>query len=515
MIAGARLPDLRWPAFTDVRDEAAEFYADGGYSLAWVRGGRPTPQALAMVQLFKQAAFKGLDPEDYDASRWDARVAALGRAGGTDPVHFDLALTVCAMRYISALEVGRVNPHHAKFLLVGAERQDLAQVLRKSIINAADVSAALAPVEPPYAGYKRAESALAAYIKLAQQGDTPRLPIPAKPAHPGDAYAPLPMLVQRLRQLRDLLSSGAVPAQPATYQGEIVAAVKRFQRRHGLELDGVLGPDTISALNIPIRKRVGELDLTLERYRWIPRGFPQPPVVINIPEFRLRTMRRQPAPFLSMEVVVGKAYGHHTPVFTGYMTYVIFRPYWNVPYSIQRAELVPKIRLDPDYLAENRFEVVNRYHEVITDDHVSADVLSELRSGALEIRQRPGPENSLGLVKFIFPNNYNVYLHGTPATQLFAHARRDFSHGCIRVEHPVALAQWVLRNNPGWSEERIRAAMDGDKTFKVDLGKPIPVLILYSTAVVEPDGGVHFFRDIYGEDARLAHQLASGYPYPQ
>ncbi len=514
LVESGSLADLRWPNFADVRDDAGKFYAAGGYSPAWIVGGRPTPQAQSMIALFKQAALKGLGPEDYDASRWDARVAGLAQPGGVDEAHFDLALTVCAMRYISALHVGRVNPRHFKFGLVGPKRYDLPHLLRNSIIDAPDVAGALAIVEPQYAGYKRAETALAAYMKLAQQGDVAPIPIGAKSVHPADVYPPLPQLAARLRQLGDLPSDAASPAQAAVYDGAVVAAVRHFQRRHGLDVDGVLGPRTAAALDKPLSLRVRQLAFTLERYRWIPRSFPQPPIVVNIPEFRLRTMRRQPAYFVSMKLVVGRAYGHHTPVFAEYMRYLIFRPYWDVPFSIQRAELVPKIRDDPGYLAEHQFEVVDRSGKVITDNEVSDEVLSALRSGAMRIRQKPGPENALGLVKFIFPNHYNVYLHGTPATELFTRARRDFSHGCIRVEHPEALAAWVLRDRPEWTAERIRATMNGDQTLQVNLAKPIPVLILYSTAVVEPDGEVRFFDDIYGYDDDLERALAAGYPYP-
>jgi L,D-transpeptidase YcbB len=282
---------------------------------------------------------------------------------------------------------------------------------------------------------------------------------------------------------------------------------------NGLQPDGVLGKNTVAQLNVPLSQRVKQLQFTLERYRWIQPNFPQPPIIVNIPEFELVTMRRQPAPFLSMRVVVGKAYGHQTPVFTDYMRYVIFRPYWNVPMSIQFAELIPKIRRDRDYLVEHDFEVTTSSGTVVTDGTVSDDVLSQLRSGSLTIRQKPGPKNALGLVKFIFPNHYNVYLHSTPAPELFLKARRDFSHGCIRVQDPVALAAWVLRDRPEWTVDKIRSAMNGDQTIPVDLAQPIPVLILYSTAVVEPDGEVRFFRDIYGYDSAMDKELGSSYPY--
>jgi murein L,D-transpeptidase YcbB/YkuD len=181
--------------------------------------------------------------------------------------------------------------------------------------------------------------------------------------------------------------------------------------------------------------------------------------------------------------------------------------------SIQFAEMVPKISRDPNYLADHGFEVTTRDGTVVADDAVSDDVLSKLRSGSLAIRQKPGPKNALGLVKFIFPNRYDVYLHSTPEPALFLKARRDFSHGCIRVQDPVGLAAWVLRDKPGWTEDKIRAVMNGDQTLEVPLDRPIPVLILYTTAVVEPDGEVHFFRDIYGYDSAIDKALAKGYPY--
>jgi murein L,D-transpeptidase YcbB/YkuD len=276
----------------------------------------------------------------------------------------------------------------------------------------------------------------------------------------------------------------------------------------------VLGRETVAQLDVPLVERVKQLQYTLERYRWVPPNFPQPPIIVNIPEFELRTMRRQSAPFLSMRVVVGKAYGHQTPVFADYMRYLIFRPYWNVPMSIQFSELIPKIRRDRNYLASHGFEVTTSNGTVVTDGAVSDDVLSKLRSGSLSIRQKPGPKNSLGLVKFIFPNHYNVYLHSTPAPELFLKARRDFSHGCIRVQDPVALAAWVLRDKPEWTVDKIRAVMNGNQTMQVTLNKPIPVLILNSTAMVEPDGEVRFFRDIYSYDSAMEKALANGYPYP-
>ena len=519
VIAAGTLADLRWPNFIDYRDDVKKFYDSGGNSIAWFQSGKASPQALSMILLFQNASSKGLNPDDYDASRWDARLTRLQpsvpKASDTDLAHIDLALTVSAMRYISALHVGRVNPQHFKFgLVVGPKRLDLAELLRTQVLPASDIPAVLAKVEPPYAGYRRAADALLTYSKMASAGDAPLVPVPQKGVRPGNSFASMPQLIARLRQLGDLPSNADVPANSTVYDGAVVGAVKHFQRRHGLDIDGVLGKGTVTQLNVPLKTRVQQLQLTLERYRWIPPDFPEPPIVVNIPEFQLRTMRRQPANYLTMRVVVGRAMRTQTPVFANNMRYVIFRPYWLVPPSIQRAELVPKTRRDPNYLADHGFEVVDGSGNIVPSSPATDEVISGLRSGALSIRQLPGPKNALGLVKFMFPNQYNVYMHGTPEQELFARSRRDFSHGCIRVEDPVALAAWVLRGKPEWTVDKIRATMSGDTTVQVNLDKPIPVLILYSTAVVEPDGEVRFFDDIYGYDASLENVLVNGYPYP-
>ena len=520
LIAAGNLPDLRYPNFTGYRDDVKKFYAQGGNSLAWIQNGRAIPQAVAMILLFQQAASKGLNPDDYDASLWDARLVKLQptapKPSDTDLAHIDLALTVCAMRYISDLDVGRVNPQHFKFgLTVSSGKIDLADDLRTQVLSASDVAGVIAKVEPPYDGYRRAEGALQTYLKMASAGDTPPIPVPAKGVRPGGSFAAMTPLVARLHQLGDLLANVEVPANSTDYSGLVVDAVKRFQRRHGLDSDGVLGKGTVAQLNVPLKTRVQQLDLTLERYRWIPPDFPEPPIVVNIPEFRLRTLRRQPASYLTMRVIVGRAMRTQTPVFTNQMKYVIFRPYWLVPTSIVRNETIPKTRRNPNYLGDNGFEVVDRSGDVVPSSPATDDILDGLRSGSLSVRQKPGPKNALGLVKFIFPNQYNVYLHSTPEQELFAKTRRDFSHGCIRVERPADLAAWVLRDKPQWPLDKIQAAMtSGPDNVQVNLDKPIPVLILYSTAVVEPDGEVRFFEDIYGHDAALAKVLANGPPYP-
>jgi murein L,D-transpeptidase YcbB/YkuD len=519
MVQAGNLTYLRWPDFSDYVNHVQKFYESYGYSLPWVRGMEPTPEAEQIISVLLQAEQKGLSAEDYDGPRWADRVAKLKPAvtqpSEADAVRFDLALTVSVMRYISDLHIGKVNPKHFDFGLdIETKKYDLPQFVRDHVVNASDVSGVLAQVEPPYPGYQRTIRALHTYLQLAKESHANSLPAIQKTIAPGGSYAGVPQLTRLLRLVGDLPANTDAPDNGTLYQGALVDAVKNFQRRLGREPDGRLTDQTVADLNVPLTARVRQMQLTLERWRWLPVSYQKTPLVANIPEFHLRAYDENFKIALQMNVVVGKAYGHTTPVFSDTMEYLVFRPYWSVPYSIVKAEFLPHIARDPDYLAKKGFEVVNSRQEVVASGTVSSDVLGQLRAGKLFIRQTPGPKNSLGLVKFIFPNNYNIYFHDTPEQIFFSKSRRDFSHGCIRLERPADLAVWVLRNNPGWDMERVRAAMNGTTTEQVNLAHPIPVLIVYATVIVTEDGIVHFYDDIYGHDAALEKVLEKGYPYP-
>jgi murein L,D-transpeptidase YcbB/YkuD len=519
IIQAGKLPDLRWPDFSDYDKHLQKFYDSYAYSLPWIRGMQPTPQAQQVIAILSQAEQKGLSADDYDGPRWADRLAKLKPAASqpseVDATQFDVALTVCAMRYISDLHIGKVNPKHFAFGFdIEAKKYDLPEFLKTNVVDASDVGSALAQVEPPYPGYKRTIQALHTYLQLAKESDGQPLPAVAKPIAPGDSYPGVPQLTSRLRLVGDLPADANVPPDATIYQAPLVDALKSFQRRFGREPDGRITAQTLADLNVPLTSRVRQMQLTLERWRWLAVAPHAAPLVANIPEFRLRAYDENYKVAFSMNVVVGKAYGHDTPVFGDSMAYVVFRPYWSVPYSIGRAEFLPKIARDPDYLAKKGFEVVDSKQNVVTSGTVTPEVLEQLRSGKLFIRQTPGPKNSLGLVKFIFPNNYNVYMHDTPEQVFFSKSRRDFSHGCIRLEKPADVAVWVLRNNPGWDMDRVRAAMNGSTTQQVNLARPIPVLIVYGTAIVTEDGIVHFYDDIYGHDAALEKVLQKGYPFP-
>jgi murein L,D-transpeptidase YcbB/YkuD len=298
------------------------------------------------------------------------------------------------------------------------------------------------------------------------------------------------------------------PADSDLYDRVLVAAVKRFQTRHGLEPDGRLGKGTLAQLNTPLSFRVRQLELALERWRRLPYDPSRPAIVLNLPEFRLRAFDAGHQPTLEMKIIIGQAHKLETPILSSEIDTVLFRPYWNVPFSIQRKELVPHIKRDPSYISKNDFELVTPKGAVVPQDAVSDTLLAQLRSGKLHLRQRRGPKNSLGLVKFVFPNEYDVYMHDTPAKALFSRARRDFSHGCMRLENAQGLAEWVLREESGWRQDRIVAAMQGTESVSVKLTRLIPVMTIYVTAVVADNGEVHFFEDIYGQDAALEQELA-------
>ena len=377
-----------------------------------------------------------------------------------------------------------------------------------SMVTLAGVGALRAQVTGGSASdeYKRTLGALERYRVLASQDDSSILAETKKPVERGDHYAGVPRLIRLLTLVGDLPAVDAPISD--VYDATLIAGVKRFQARHGLEADGRLGKGTLAQLNTPLSFRVHQLELALERWRRIPYDPVRPGVQLNLPEFRLRAFDAGHQPALEMNIVIGKARKLQTPLLSSEIETVLFRPYWNVPFSIQRKELIPHIKRDPSYISENDFELVTPKGLVVAQDAVSDTLLAQLRSGTLRLRQRQGPKNSLGLIKFVFPNDYDVYMHDTPAKSLFARARRDFSHGCIRLEKAADLAEWALREEPGWQQDRIQAAMQGTESIPVKLKHPIPVMTIYVTAVVLENGEVHFFDDIYGQDAAFEKELA-------
>lgn len=494
------------------RAELVALYPRGGAIALWLDGeGRLTDAARDALALVASSDAHGLVPGDYRAGALADFAADL--AAGHPPetlARFELSLSLHVLRYWRDLHLGRVDPRTLRFRLnAPVDDHDFPAMLRAAATGGR-LGAATDELVPPLVLYRSLVTALGHYRELAHREQPLDVPAPRRSIKPGDAVEGLASLRERLVLVGDLPAE----APPATdvYEGWLADGVKRFQSRHGLIPDGAVGRSTLAALQVPLGARVRQLELALERLRWLPHLEEEGFLAVNIPMFRLWGWGRVPpdgSPAFDMGVIVGRALDTQTPVFIDQMDHLVFRPHWNVPPSILRGEILPAIVRDPTYLARNDMELVGGPGGDARAVAVSDESLALLRQGRLRVRQSPGPKNALGLVKFVLPNDDNIYMHGTPAPQLFGRARRDFSHGCIRVEDPVKLAEWLLRDQPDWTRERILAAMNGSASRRVGLTRPVQVLLFYLTAVVLPaNGSVHFADDIYGHDRRLARALA-------
>jgi murein L,D-transpeptidase YcbB/YkuD len=478
----------------------------------WCGEGRPTALATQAIALLRAATDHGLLPSDYDAEPLAAtadRLRAAAAPARDDCAGFERAIGTALTSYLTDVHRGRVDPRQVGFDYHAGESHRIADLVA-SALERGDLAPALAEAEPAYPQYRRLKAALAPARRLAAEAPPPPLPRTSRVA-PGDAYTGLAALAARLRRSGDL-PDGAPVAEGDRYAGAIVEAVRRFQARHGLAADGILGRATVRELEVPPERRVRQIELALERLRWLPHAPAGRFLVANVPAYRLVAFDglASDRPALQSAIVVGKAARTRTPLFADAVRYLIFRPFWYPPRSIIVKEIVPLLRRDPGYLARERLDLVARGADDAAALPATPANLARLAAGSLQLRQRPGPHNALGLVKFVFPNRYDVYLHDTPAKGLFARARRDFSHGCIRVEKPAELAAFLLAGGPEWTAERIRAALDGERTFRVDLPLPVPLFIYYTTAIVRQDGTVEFFDDVYGRDEALQRALRAG-----
>jgi len=487
--------------------DLVEVYAQRAESPIWLAAdGRPGPEMALAIALLNDAASDGLIAADYDAAALATAASAPLPLPAPEASRLDVHLTASMLRFFRHLHHGRVDPRSIGIQITPqAESHDFADMLIDAVLFGR-IRETIDRLRPGLTQYQLLRWELPRY--RAMQVTAPRTPLPDV-LRPGDAFDDMAWLEGLLVSLGDLPAPS--PVTPTTYDDTIRAGIERFQRRHGLEPDGIIGRGSRNALLVPPASRAGQIELAMERLRWLPDLAGGRVIAVNIPMFRLWAWNAVPSsspPALTMRVIVGRALNTRTPVFADQMEHVIFRPYWNVPSSILRGEMIPAIAQSASYLSRQNLEIVAGPGDDSPVLAATPENIARLGRDDLRLRQRPGSSNALGLLKFMFPNDDNVYMHGTPAPQLFERTRRDFSHGCIRLEDPVALAEWVLSDLPDWPRSRIEAATEGPSNLRVNLPEPIQVVIFYTTTVVDPyDGSVHFVEDLYRQDPRLAAAL--------
>ncbi len=495
-----------------------DFYAARRFEPAWSLPGGATRQAREILETIRNTDFEGLTPDDYHDQRLNAMATRLATPpGDAGPertalrADFDLLMTDAVFLLSAHILGGRVNPEtiHGSWSAFSHE-VDLIELVNKGL-QEERLAQLIKGLHPPYAGYTGVRRALAAYRRMAASGGWPRLS-EGPSLHPGDEDPAVALLRERLAASGDI-DEAPRPVSPL-FDASLEIAVKAFQRRHGLEADGVVGKKTRQALNVPLDQRIEQLLINMERWRWIPNDLGPRYLAVNIADFNL-TMVDEGQFRGAMRVVVGRAY-RKTPVFSGTMTYLDFNPYWNIPRRLAIEDILPRIREDPEYIQRQGIRIFSGWSEDAVELSPDAVDWSAMHKDHFPIRlqQAPGPRNALGRVKFMFPNKYAVYLHDTPARGLFNSVSRGFSSGCIRVEDPATLAEFVLEGTQGWDRERIEQALGDGQRQVIRLQHSIPVHLLYWTAWSDEKGAVHFREDIYERDAPLMRALHEK-PAPQ
>lgn len=474
----------------------AKIYEDRDFQLVWTRRA----MIDTLLAVLDTAPDHGLSPDDYHSTAIRSRleIAARGLKGSTSQVDLDLLLTDAFARLAFTLHFGKLNPEDLdpvwNLSREFNENSDAVELFSLALETGA-IREFLIASAPEFSEYRRLVSALKHYRQLADDGGWPQVP-DGPVLKPGERSPRVTYLRARLAVTDGL---GPAAGDPELYDAGVEAAVTRFQKRHFLDSDGKVGPKTVEALNVPVEDRADQIRASLERLRWIFRDVPDDFIVADIAGFQLYLFRDQERVWTT-RIQVGKPY-HATPVFKDKMTYLVLNPTWTVPPGILRKETLPAIRRDPDYLKKKNMSVIRSDGSIV--DPSTVDFNGKFPYG---VRQEPGPNNALGRVKFIFPNPYFVYFHDTPSKSLFGRSARAFSHGCIRTEDPLHLAELLLADQ-GWDRARIDRVVDSAKMTTVTLDDPLTVFLLYWTAEVGDDGIITFREDIYNRDARIIEGL--------
>ncbi|MEP7027966.1 MAG: L,D-transpeptidase family protein [Candidatus Eisenbacteria bacterium] len=484
------------------------FYANRKMNPAWTTGARPNSQARDLAEILQHADREGLNPADYATAPLLARLeqhkqASLDAMDAKALADFDLLCSIAALHYMSDVFDGRIAPHALDAVWVAHPRPgDLNEILQAAL-QQNRIRDAFAALPPTHDGYVRLRSARAKYAAIVEQGGWAAIA-------PGPALRKGQHGVRVLALRARLAASGDLSAGAATggdrFDDAVEAAVKQFQERYGRDADGVVGASELAMLNVPAATRLRQIELNMERWRWLPKTFGDRHLVVNIPEYMLHYYEGG-KPVLDMRVVVGKAM-NQTPVFSDTMTVVVVNPTWNVPASIVANEIGPAIAEDKNYLAKHHMRLLDGTGDKAKDiDPSDVDWGDSTSLRKIAVRQDAGEDNALGKLKFLFPNSFDIYLHDTPAGALFSREDRSFSHGCVRVEDPVRLATYVLEGGADADTARLRTLINAGATKYLKIPNPLPVNIVYFTAFGSDDGAVGFREDVYGIDADLVDQL--------
>jgi murein L,D-transpeptidase YcbB/YkuD len=493
------------PAPGAVRD----FYRQRLYEPAWLSEDGRIPQADALLAAINEAAAEGLDPSDYQRRRIAEVVQRAARLRSQDKltarrvVDIELLMTSSWLTLASHSLRGKTDPETLDAQWEIARRDGDVVAALQDAIETGRVYERLRGMLPDEPGYAGLQDALTRYRRISEDGGWE--PIPAgSTLRAGDEG-------ERVKQLRERMGhtetvGGTEAGNPAVFDAELESAVKRFQARHGLEPDGLVGGDTLAALNVPVRDRIRQIRVNLERRRWLPDDLGERHIMVNIAGFEMSVVDAGEI-VMRQRVIVGRDY-RQTPVFSGRMTYLVLNPSWEVPHSIASRDLLREVQADQRYIDRMGFDIFRGWganQQRIDAAEVDWQALSPQRM-PYRFRQRPGPLNALGQVKFMFPNKHAVYLHDTPSRELFNRAERAFSSGCIRVQEPLALADHLLAGSERWSPDALRQALDSRREMTVALPQAMPVHLQYLTAWGS-DGRLELRRDIYNRDAAVADAL--------
>lgn len=468
----------------------------------WMTADGPSPQGYKLLDALRAMEEDGLNPPDYGVTQVDP---LLSRNRAAAFAELDVRLSIGVIEAASDLANGRIEPALIDpEVFIEPRRLNREGVLRAAL-EASDLKAFVMGFRPSGDSYRRLRAALVHYRGIKARGGWST--VPEFLYQRGSVSANVMLIRERLRATGDIPAHTPAPEMPELFDDVVLRGLERFQKRHGLMVTGRTDYPTLDALNKSVDVRIQQIIINLERRRWMPSQRQQRYVFVNLADFELKVVDRGRTIFTT-EVVVGAPF-HRTPVFSDQIRYLVFNPYWNVPQSIAKNEFLPHLKEDPTYLNREGYELLSDWsRNARTIDPTTVNWNEVTPEGfGYRLRQKPGPQNALGNIKFMFPNKHDIYLHGTPKQELFDHNARAFSHGCIRVKDPVSLAQILLRGKDGWDRERIEWETFGNTPQIVSLDGPVPVHLYYLTAWADKDGTVHFRKDIYDRDRLLARAL--------